>query len=199
MPTTPALPPSPQPALREALSLQVDPALLVRPLGPDDARAWYEAVAENRPHLARWIRSAPAVASVEEATRLIAERQVRTASREEVYVGLWHQGRMAGSISVRVDWREHSAEFGYWLGEALQGQGLMTRACQAVIGVLFSRGLHRIEIRCATENAASRRIPERLGFTLEGTLRHTQRLNGNFVDHAVYGLLASEDRLAPPP
>lgn len=187
---------APRPALRDALTLSVEPALQIRPLGPEDAAAWYGAVAENRAHIARWVRTAPAITSVQEAERLIVERQLRTTSREEVYVGLWHKGLMAGSISVRVDWRECSAEFGYWLGAAHQGQGLMTRACQAVIGVLFSHRVHRIEIRCATENEASRRIPERLGFALEGTLRHAQHLNGRFVDHAVYGLLASLDREA---
>jgi ribosomal-protein-serine acetyltransferase len=187
----------PEPPLRDVLSLSIDADLQLRPLGPNDAPAWYGAIAENRAHIARWVRTAPAVASVEEAERLILERQVRTPTHEEVYVGLWHQGRMAGSISVRVDWRERQASFGYWLGASHQGQGLMTRACQAVIALLVSHGVHRIEIRCATENTESRRIPERLGFTLEGILRHVQRLNGQFVDHAVYGLLADENREAP--
>lgn len=186
-----------EPALRAKLSLSVDAELQLRPLGPDDAPAWYGAVAENRAHLARWVRTAPAVASVEEAERLLAERQIRTPTQEEVYIGLWHKGLMAGSISVRVDWRERQASFGYWLGAAHQGKGLMTRACHAVIALLFAHGVHRIEIRCATENNESRRIPERLGFALEGILRHVQRLNGGYVDHAVYGLLADESREAP--
>jgi ribosomal-protein-serine acetyltransferase len=175
------------------LSLSVDSELQLRPLGLEDAQDWYRAIAENRAHIARWVRTAPGVASVEEAKRLIDARQIRTLTHEEVYVGLWHNGLIAGSISVRVDWRERQASFGYWLVEALQGQGLMTRSCQAVIAVLFGHGVHRVEIRCATENEASRRIPERLGFTQEGILRHVQSLNGRFVDHAVYGLLASEN------
>lgn len=186
-----------EPDMSEVLSLAIDSTFRLAPLKPEDAEAWYAAVAENRTDLSRWVRSTPAVQNVEEARRLIASRQHRTSNQEEVYVGLWQHGLLAGSISVRIDWREHLAEFGYWLGVAHQGQGLMTQACRAVIEVLFAHGVHRIQIRCATENLASRKIPERLGFALEGILRHTQRLNGCYVDHAIYGLLANAEHQAP--
>jgi ribosomal-protein-serine acetyltransferase len=53
-------------------------------------------------------------------------------------------------------------------------------------------GLHRISIRAGVENARSRAIPERLGFTREGVLRGEGRGSGGFYDLIVYGLLEEE-------
>ena len=68
----------------------------------------------------------------------------------------------------------------------------MTRAVQQICKYGFEhRNLIRIEIRAATENKSSRRIPERLGFTQEGVLR-CEKLGDRFVDHCMYSLLASD-------
>ena len=55
-------------------------------------------------------------------------------------------------------------------------------------------GPHRIVIRAGTENAPSRAVPERLGFTYEGIAREEGRGSGGFYDLAVYGLLDREWR-----
>jgi len=52
--------------------------------------------------------------------------------------------------------------------------------------------LNRLQINCNVENVRSRAIPERLGFTLEGTLREVEFINGEFRDWAVYGLVRSD-------
>ncbi|MGH7179120.1 MAG: GNAT family N-acetyltransferase, partial [Tepidisphaeraceae bacterium] len=52
--------------------------------------------------------------------------------------------------------------------------------------------LNKVEIRAATQNVRSRRVPERLGFTMEGTLRQVNKLADGFHDLVVYGMLASE-------
>jgi ribosomal-protein-serine acetyltransferase len=82
---------------------------------------------------------------------------------------------------------------GYWLTPDAQGRGLMTAATRAlVLHALGPMTLHRIEIRAAPDNRRSRAIPERLGFTHEGTVRQCEWLYDRFVDHAVYGLLATD-------
>jgi ribosomal-protein-serine acetyltransferase len=82
---------------------------------------------------------------------------------------------------------------GYWLGESYQGKGLMTGACRALVDYLFSElRLQRIEIRCATSNARSCAVPQRLGFTKEGVLRQAQAFDDHYLDLEVYGLLAED-------
>jgi ribosomal-protein-serine acetyltransferase len=50
----------------------------------------------------------------------------------------------------------------------------------------------RVEIRAAPENARSRAIPERLGFTQEGTLRQVERVDDRYLDNVVYAMLAED-------
>jgi len=52
--------------------------------------------------------------------------------------------------------------------------------------------LHRVEIRCDPDNLRSRAIPNRLGFTEEGTLRQVAWQYDHFLDLVVYSLLADE-------
>ncbi len=69
----------------------------------------------------------------------------------------------------------------------------MTRACRALVDYAFAKlQLNRVEIRCATGNLRSQAIPERLGFTREGTLREGEWLYDHFVDLIVYSMLARE-------
>lgn len=69
----------------------------------------------------------------------------------------------------------------------------MTLSVKALVEAGFREyGLNRIEVACATGNARSRAIPERLGFKLEGVLREREYLYGRHVDHAIYSMLASE-------
>jgi ribosomal-protein-serine acetyltransferase len=45
-----------------------------------------------------------------------------------------------------------------------------------------------VTIAAATENRNSRRVAERLGFELQGTLPHCENVNGRLVDHAIYSI-----------
>ena len=92
--------------------------------------------------------------------------------------------------------RKHrGCEIGYWLTESATGKGLMRRAVSALIDDAIVRfGTHRFEIGTATENRASCRVAESLGFTYEGTLRDNYSIKGKFFDIAIYSLLANEWR-----
>ena len=83
-------------------------------------------------------------------------------------------------------------ELGYWVGRDFEGRGLVTRACRALIDHGFGLGLHRLFIRAGVENARSRAVAERLGFTFEGVHRGEGRGTGGFYDLAVYGLLEDD-------
>ena len=63
-----------------------------------------------------------------------------------------------------------------------------------MLEVTFSRYRELGKIRAHTDpdNAASIRVLEKLGFSLEGVLRKNQFVKGEFVDEAVFGLLREE-------
>ena len=52
--------------------------------------------------------------------------------------------------------------------------------------------LDRVQINCNVDNSRSRAIPEKLGFSYEGTLREGELLRGELRDQVVYSLLKRE-------
>ena len=95
-----------------------------------------------------------------------------------------------------MDWDNGKAEMGYWLRERFLKKGIVTRSARCLIGRAFRNlGLNRISLRIAVGNSESRKVAERLGFTLEGVERDAERFpGGHFVDAEVFGLLEREWR-----
>lgn len=86
-----------------------------------------------------------------------------------------------------------SAKLGYCLAEAGWGQGYATEAARALLAWAFETlDLNRVQAECDTRNPASARVLEKLGFTLEGTLREDCVVDGVVSDSWVYGLLRRE-------
>lgn len=99
------------------------------------------------------------------------------------------EDRIVGAASLAFDPYLGQASLGYWIDAGLEGRGVVRRAATALVGVARERGSARVEIRTAVDNARSRGLAERLGFTHEGTLRGALPLGPQRVDVAVYGLL----------
>ena len=76
-------------------------------------------------------------------------------------------------------------EFGYWLGEPFWGRGYMSEAAKAVVAYAFRvAAVRELSAGCHIENAASRRILERLGFEPAGaTLMHSLALGRDVPSH----------------
>ncbi|WP_409291439.1 GNAT family N-acetyltransferase [Peribacillus sp. SCS-37] len=108
--------------------------------------------------------------------------------------GIRFNGELIGMIGLHyIDWQNRSTSIGYFLSESAQGKGIITRCVTSLLDYIFTvLGLYRVEIKCAESNLRSRAIPERLGFTLEGTMRGGQFLYDHYEDIAVYSMLAPE-------
>ncbi len=90
--------------------------------------------------------------------------------------------------------RDHfRGSIGYDMARAHWGKGLMPEALHAIIHFGFSRmALNRVEADVLSENTASIRVLEKLGFVREGVLRERDFERGAFRDLNLYGLLRSE-------
>ncbi len=107
------------------------------------------------------------------------------------HVTIFHNGPIAGVAGFNsLDKTNGIGYIGYWLGEEFTGKGIMTNVVRDLIklGVEFC-DLQKIDIRCASGNLRSRAIPERLGFSHEGTLRRAERVYSEWKDHEVYAIL----------
>ena len=92
-----------------------------------------------------------------------------------------------------IDQASGIGHLGYWLGQEYIGKGIMTKAVKDLIRLGFEHWpMQKVEIRCAVKNRKSRAIPERLGFTNEGTIRSAEKVYDRYNDHVVYGMLKDE-------
>jgi RimJ/RimL family protein N-acetyltransferase len=91
----------------------------------------------------------------------------------------------------RIDWTVPKFEIGYWCRTSLTGKGLISEAVHTITVFAFDvLDAHRVEIRSDNKNQRSYRIPEKLGFVLEGTIRNDGRNSkGELRDTRIYSIL----------
>ncbi len=112
-----------------------------------------------------------------------------------VFRAVYADGICVGNISVerQDDVRERDAEIGYMLMDDVKTRGIMTEAVRQICPVAFQElDIVRISGLVYHPNQASRRVLEKNGFALEGTLRNAISKNGNLYDLCIYGKLAEE-------
>ncbi|HEM3560489.1 TPA: GNAT family N-acetyltransferase [Streptococcus suis] len=103
------------------------------------------------------------------------------------------EDKVIGSIDFNHRHADDVLEIGYLLHPDYWNQGIVTEAAQALLEIGFTLlNLHKIEISCYDYNIGSRRVAEKLGFTLEATIRDRKDAQGNRCADLRYGLLKSE-------
>jgi ribosomal-protein-serine acetyltransferase len=153
-----------------------------------------DVVKANLKHLQPWMPWAVDDYSVDSAREWIHRSLNEFAEDGRFSALILVDDKPVGSIGFHnLNTQHGTAEIGYWISKEHEGRGIVTRCCKVLIDYLFDvRGLNRIQINCNVENARSRRVPERLGFKLEGVHRQVEFVNGRFGDWAVYALLKDE-------
>lgn len=102
-------------------------------------------------------------------------------------------GSVLGAIGTRPTETPGRGDVGYWLGRPYWGMGIMAEALRAVLELGFETlGYAKIDADVFTTNERGRRLVERAGMTLEGTIRRALRKQGEWVDVAVYGMIPEE-------
>lgn len=82
---------------------------------------------------------------------------------------------------------------GYWCAQAHARNGHTLAALRAVIPFAFrSLGLHRLEAACLPDNEASASLLLKAGFTEEGYAKAYLKINGDWRDHRLFGLVSRE-------
>lgn len=177
-------------------SLDLDGGLFLRQPTLGDAPIIYATVCRHRDDLRHWLPWVDTTQSVADTIAFVESSLANRTAGDAFVYGIWLELDFVGLIDLHaVDATNASAQIGYWLAPSARGRGCVTQATAAMLGVAFEiLGLERVEIRCAVGNAASVRIPEKLGFKEEAWLRHGQRMGEGFVDLRLFSLLSDEYR-----
>lgn len=166
----------------------------IAPVAQADAASLSSLIRRNADHLREFIPMVAGLAVEEEAAAHLKQAEDAFAAGDMLEWHVFLDGALCGAVRLKdIDAANKSAAVAYFIGKDFQGRGIVTSSVSSVIGYGFGRfGLNRIELQCAAGNLASRRVAERLGFTLEGTLRQSEILHGAAVDVHVFGLLREE-------
>ncbi|WP_422934580.1 GNAT family N-acetyltransferase [Sinomonas sp. P47F7] len=166
----------------------------LRPLEPWQGAEFADHLDRAREHIRPWVGPTFVTAGVEAATATLTRYATATAADGARIYGIWSGGTLVGGVMfVGFDAPRGVAELGCWLEPGAEGRGLVSEACRALVRWAFEiRGLHRIEWRCRATNARSGAVAQRLGMTLEGTLRQSWPMGDAFDDTQIWALLSAE-------
>jgi RimJ/RimL family protein N-acetyltransferase len=150
-------------------------AFVIRTYFPGDGTALQRAVVESYEHLSPWMPWAKPDQTVEESEAICRRGRASYLLNQDFLLGVWEGERVIGGTGFHLRFgpiESHIAEIGMWIHPAFAGQGLGTRVLRAMLEWGFTDwGWDRLVWKCDTRNIASRRLAEKCGLTLEGTLR----------------------------
>lgn len=173
---------------------KIDDELALRLTEPQDAQRIFELTESSRPYLREWLPWLDFTQRLEDTQNFIKLERAKFLENRSLNTVILYKGEIVGVSGFNsINHANRIAYIGYWLSHEYQGKGIVTRVARALTEyALVELKLNKVEIRAAVENERSRAIPERLGYTQEGTIRDAEWLYDHFVDHVVYGMLARE-------
>jgi RimJ/RimL family protein N-acetyltransferase len=172
--------------------------LVVRCWERADAALLKEALDASLDHLRPWMPWAwDEPQTLDEKEELLGGFHARFAAGEDFIYALFSrdESRVLGGSGLHRRVGPDAFEIGYWVRADDVGHGLCTEATAALTRVGFDVAhAERMEIHVDPANEASLRVPRKLGFLEEATLR--RRLPGRpgdpKQDCVVFSLLAEE-------
>jgi|TARA_R110002096_G_scaffold202227_1_gene386866 ribosomal-protein-serine acetyltransferase len=176
------------------MKIKVDSDIHIEFLVPAFAEHLYALTNKNRSHLRKWLAWLDLVKTFEDTQIFIDTAVHQHNNNQATMFAILYRNELVGLAGFNhFDYQHKWGAIGYWLCASYTGKGVMAKVVPKLLEYGFlENNLNKIEIRCAQENHHSRAIPERLGFIYEGTLRQCEWLYDQYVDHAVYSMLASE-------
>ncbi|MDD1780224.1 GNAT family N-acetyltransferase [Enterovibrio sp. ZSDZ35] len=169
---------------------QVDEDVALALVQPSFAKSYFSIVKRERDYLAEWLAWPPHADGEAFFSAFIESSLKGYAEGKSMTCAMLYKGEVVGNVSFNVISQSlKKVVIGYWLSKDFQGKGIASRCVTTLTDIAFNQlKLTKIEIAVATGNTPSRRLCERLGFSLEGVITQAENLNGRIVDHAIYGL-----------
>jgi RimJ/RimL family protein N-acetyltransferase len=166
--------------------------MVLRCWEPNDAAALKEAVDASIDHLRPWmpwVENEPQ--TIEEKVELLRGFRGRFDTDQDYVMAIFSrdESEVWGGTGLHTRRGDDAFEIGYWIRESRIGQGLATEATAALTKVAFEIcGVDRVEIRVDPPNERSRKVPAKLGYIEEATLR--RRLEPGPRDVVIYSMFA---------
>ncbi len=175
--------------------LKVDVELELRQLKATDSIDIFNIIDGQREYLGKWLPFVEFTKKVSDTKSFVDSIVSAVDDKFEYVFTIRKQDQFIGLIGFKdTDRLNRKTEIGYWISKNYQGQGIVSRSVAKLCHFAFEElAMNRIQIKCAVENTASIKIPERLGFQFEGIERDGELLTENsYTDLKVYSKLKSD-------
>jgi RimJ/RimL family protein N-acetyltransferase len=149
--------------------------LILRCPSAGDGRAMFDSAEASRAELNPWMEWSERQ-TLEDAEKFARHAHAEFILRESLAYIIFRKsdGAHVGNTGLhRIDWDVPRFEIGYWCSTPMSGNGYITESTSTLERFAFETlKARRVEIRVDDRNEKSWRVPERLGYTLEGVLRN---------------------------
>jgi RimJ/RimL family protein N-acetyltransferase/3-hydroxyisobutyrate dehydrogenase-like beta-hydroxyacid dehydrogenase len=195
-----ALGPAPADAGDEAFFAPAEyatPEFTIRAYRRGDGAAMQRAVNSSYEHLRPWMPWATPDQSLAQSESNARRFAASYLTHQDFVLGAWVGGELAGGTGYHLrggSMDAATAEIGMWISAAHAGRGFGTRLLAAMLRWGFTEWpWQRLTWHCDARNHASRRVAEKNGMRLEGTLRaDALDVSGGRRDTLLFGILREE-------
>lgn len=172
------------------------PRLLLRPPRASEGKLLNTAILESFQLLNKYMAWAKEKPSLEESEFVVKREAqnwiLKKKSDPELMLLILDKktNDLIGATGFHgIDWNVPCAETGYWVRKKYTGQGYITEALNAITQYAFNAmKVKRLAITCDIDNERSKKVPERLKFHLESTMKanRIKPVTGEITDTLVF-------------
>jgi ribosomal-protein-serine acetyltransferase len=168
----------------------------IRLLETGDLLPYFNLVEKNRKRLEAFFAGTATRTKTFEDTRIflneILEKSIARVYFPYIIIDN-RSNQLIGFLDIKnIDWNIPKAELGCYVDEAYAGKGIITNAFALFTSHCFTTyKFVKLFLRTHAGNTAARRVAEKCGFEMEGTIRRDYKTSsGEIVDLLYYGKIS---------
>ena len=167
----------------------------IRLLKNSDINAYYAMVTKNKKRLEDFFTGTTSKTKSFEDTKVFLAEMLDRTSRKEYFPYIIEDTKtntIVGFLDLKnIDWKIPKTEMGLYIDKDYANKGISTKAFILFCDYCFETyGFRKLFLRTHSENYSARKIAEKAGFKIEGTIRCDYKTtSGELVDLIYYGKL----------
>ena len=143
------------------LAIKIDDNIELRQIQITDASDIFETINTQRAYLGKWLPFVEYTKTIHDSELFINSIYSEPPEKQELVFVINFDKKFAGIIGFKdTDKINKKTEIGYWLSEPFQKKGIITESLKKLMDYVFKKmDINRIQIKCATGNIQSSKIP----------------------------------------
>ncbi|WP_374078146.1 GNAT family N-acetyltransferase [Bdellovibrio bacteriovorus] len=147
--------------------LQDENNFVLRKQSPDTDLHVYKKVLEQKERLQEFLSWPRFIQTIEDQNNFSVKTELQWQKGQAFHFQIFNRSIFAGAISIHsINYQKRNFEFGYWIDQAAEGQGLVSKGIRMLLTEMTEKGWKTAKIRFSKNNIKSQRVAEKLGMTI---------------------------------